>query len=89
MDKPRTIIWAVMVTTLLFTTLATPPSPWPQQFPALQSLKIDTDPENILSETESARVFHNNAKKEFSLHDMVVVGIVNEEHQNGVFNRVA
>ena len=86
LDKPRTIIWAVVVTTLLLTTLATLPSIWPQQFPALQSLKIDTDPENMLSETEPARVFHNHAKKEFSLYDMVVVGIVNEEHPNGVFN---
>lgn len=86
LDRPRTIIWAVVAFTLLLTMLATLPSLWPQQFPALQSLKVDTDPENMLSETEPARVFHNHAKKEFSLSDMVVVGIVNETHPNGVFN---
>ncbi|MCH9639461.1 MAG: RND transporter, partial [Betaproteobacteria bacterium] len=86
LDKPRTIIWAVLVSTLILTTMAALPSLWPQQFPALQSLKIDTDPENMLSESEPARVFHNQAKKEFSLYDIVVVGIVNEEHANGVFN---
>lgn len=86
LDKPRTIIWAVLVSTLLLTTIATLPSLWPLHFPTLHSLKIDTDPENMLSESEPARVFHNKAKKEFSLHDIVVVGIVNEEHPNGVFN---
>ena len=86
LDRPRTIISAVVVLTLLLVTLATLPSIWPQQFPVLQSLKIDTDPENMLSETEPARVFHNQAKKEFSLYDMVVVGIVNDKHPNGVFN---
>ncbi len=86
LDRPRTIIWTIMAVTLLLTMLATLPSLWPQQFSALQSLKVDTDPENMLSETEPARVFHNHAKKEFSLSDMVVVGIVNETHPNGVFN---
>ena len=86
LDRPRTIIWAVVGSTLLLMALATLPSLWPQQFPALQSIKIDTDPENMLSETEPARVFHNFAKKEFSLYDMVVVGIVNEDHPSGVFN---
>ena len=86
LDRPRTLIWAVVVSTLLLMTLAALPSFWPQQFSALQRLKIDTDPENMLSETEPARVFHNQAKKEFSLHDIIVVGVVNEEHLNGVFN---
>jgi predicted RND superfamily exporter protein len=86
LDRPRIIVWALVISTLLLITLATLPSFWPQQFPALQSLKIDTDPENMLSETEPIRIFHNQAKQEFSLHDIVVVGIVNEEHSNGVFN---
>lgn len=47
---------------------------------------IDTDPENMLSENEAVRVFHNLTKKEFSLHDVVVLGIVNEKHPDGVFN---
>ena len=86
LDRPRIIVWALVMSTLLLIMLATLPSLWPQQFPALQSLKIDTDPENMLSETEPIRIFHNQAKQEFSLHDIVVVGIVNEAHPNGVFN---
>ena len=47
---------------------------------------VDTDPENMLSEDEFVRVFHNQTKKEFTLHDVVVLGIVNEKDPDGVFN---
>ncbi|MFH1371820.1 MAG: MMPL family transporter [Planctomycetota bacterium] len=49
-------------------------------------IKVDTDPENMLSKDEAVRVFHNLAKEEFALHDIVVVGIVNNKNANGVFN---
>ncbi|MFC1762422.1 RND family transporter [Planctomycetota bacterium] len=49
-------------------------------------IKVDTDPENMLSEHEPVRVFHHATKEQFALHDMVVVGIVNEEDPNGVFS---
>ncbi len=53
------------------------------QFPRI---KIDTDPENMLSENEFVRVFHHNVKKEFAIHDFIVLGIVNKSNPNGVFN---
>jgi hypothetical protein len=43
---------------------------------------IDTDPENMLPVDEQVRVFHNNVKEVFGLHDILVVGIVRED---GVF----
>jgi len=49
-------------------------------------IRIDTDPENMLSETEPVRVFHTQTKKRFALSDIVVVGIVNSKDPNGVFN---
>jgi len=49
-------------------------------------IRVDTDPENMLSENETVRVFHNQTKERFSLSDIVVVGIVNEHNPNGVFN---
>ncbi len=49
-------------------------------------IRVDTDPENMLSEDEPVRLFHNQTKKEFTLSDIVVVGIVNEKDPNGVFN---
>jgi predicted RND superfamily exporter protein len=49
-------------------------------------INVDTDPENMLSKDEAVRIFHNQTKKQFSLNDMVVVGIVNDKDPNGVFN---
>jgi hypothetical protein len=53
---------------------------------AIPWIHIDTDPENMLSASDPARLFHNETKEEFSLHDMLVVGIVNESDPQGVFN---
>jgi hypothetical protein len=47
---------------------------------------IDTDPENMLSRDDPVRVFHDEMKEQFAVHDMIVVGAVNEEHEDGVFN---
>ncbi len=49
-------------------------------------IKVDTDPENMLSEKEAVRIFHNQTKEKFNLNDIVVVGIVNDKDANGVFN---
>jgi len=49
-------------------------------------IKVDTDPENMLSSDELVRVFHNQTKKSFALSDIVVVGVVNNKDPNGVFN---
>jgi predicted RND superfamily exporter protein len=49
-------------------------------------IRVDTDPENMLSADEPVRVFHNQTKKQFDLSDMIVLGVVNEDHPEGVFN---
>jgi predicted RND superfamily exporter protein len=54
----------------------------------ISMVQVDTDPENMLSEHEAVRVFHDQTKKEFTLYDVVVVGVVNEQHADGVFNPV-
>jgi predicted RND superfamily exporter protein len=48
--------------------------------------RIDTDPENMLDEDEVVRVFHDGMKAALNLHDIVVLGVVNESHPDGVFN---
>jgi predicted RND superfamily exporter protein len=53
---------------------------------AMPWIRIDTDPENMLSEDDPARLFHDQAKEEFALHDLIVVGVVNESDPQGVFN---
>ncbi len=47
---------------------------------------IDADPENMLPADQGARVFHNEVKRSFTLYDMIVVGVVNEQDPDGVFN---
>ncbi len=50
-------------------------------------MKIDTDPENMLSNKEYVRLKHDELKKKFNMYDMLVIGIVNDEHEEGVFNK--
>ncbi len=53
------------------------------QFP---KVAFDNDPENMLSPNEPIRIFHNQNKANYDLYDMVIVGIVNTNHADGVFN---
>jgi len=62
------------------------PSIWPEQFTALHSVKVDTDPENMLSADNPVRSFHRDSKAEFELYDQIVLGVVNETHPQGAFN---
>ncbi|WP_404398124.1 RND family transporter [Idiomarina loihiensis] len=50
----------------------------------IPSITIDTDPENMLPDDNPQRVFHNEVKETFAMHDMIVVGVVNE---NTVYNQ--
>ena len=70
-NHPKIISWLMTVFTICIITLATAPNFWPDQFAPLPEIKVDTDPENMLSADEPARVFHNQMKKEFSLSDIV------------------
>ena len=71
--RPRTVTAFMVVVSLALAAL-------------MVRVKVDTDPENMLSPTERVRVFHNQMKKEFDLHDYVVLGVVNEKDPDGVFN---
>ncbi len=73
MSHPR----AVFIGTLLITLLGTALIPL---------IEIDTDPENMLPADQEDRIRHNAIKDQFNLHDMIVVGVVNNVDNNGVFN---
>lgn len=62
--KPKLIYLALLLLTLVVGS----------QIPRIQ---IDTDPENMLDAEHPARVFHNETKHNFSMHDAIVVGAVN------------
>lgn len=85
-DKPKAFMWAASLVSLLAVALVVIPVLSPQTLPFLQPLQIDTDPENMLDADEPVRQLHNVLRDEFSLNDIVVVGVVNNEHPQGVFN---
>jgi predicted RND superfamily exporter protein len=53
------------------------------QFP---KVSFDNDPENMLAQDEYIRVFHNQVKAQYNLYDFVIIGIVNESDEDGIFN---
>ncbi len=73
LNRPRLTITLLVLTTLALAAM-------------LPRVTVDTNPENMLAADEPVRLFHDRVKEEFTLHDMVVLGIVNEEHPDGVFN---
>ncbi|HZW59762.1 MAG TPA: MMPL family transporter, partial [Woeseiaceae bacterium] len=71
--RPRTVYTIVVLLTLVLGAL-------------IARIRIDTDPENMLPASQPQRVFHNAVEDRFTLHDAIVVGIVNEDDPNGIFN---
>ena len=87
-QRPKLWFWLASLLSFALIAAVAIPSLAPASAPSfLSPLTIDTDPENMLAVDEPVRVFHNEKKAAFGLYDMVVVGVVNEAHENGVFNR--
>ena len=86
LKHPKWVTFLMIVATVLISVWAIVPSLYPEVFPHLAKIKIDTDPENMLSKQEPTRVFHNKMRRILNLHDIVVLGVVNEKDPNGVFN---
>lgn len=84
--RPRTVLAVMVLSTLGLAVAAALPSVWAPARSVLPEVTVDTDPENMLSEDEPVRVFHHDMKERFGLWDMVVVGVVDEEHPEGVFH---
>ncbi len=84
-SHPRLVISGTLLLTLAFLLAVALPTLFPDSIP-LSPVRVDTDPENMLSSEEPVRVFHNEMKAAFDLNEMVVVGIVNTVHPEGVFN---
>ena len=61
--RPKAFFWASGLLSLLMVVLVLLPSLWPASFGMLNPLRIDTDPENMLSQDEPVRVYHNAQKK--------------------------
>lgn len=68
--RRKWVYWGLLLLTLVFVA----------QLPKIQ---IDTDPENMLNANNPERLFHNQAKTTFAMHDTIVVGVVN---QHSIYN---
>ncbi len=86
LKRYRLITLLMVIVTTIFILLSALPSVFPERFPYLNPLRVDTDPQNMLPSDEPVRVLNDSMKKDLQLYDMVVVGIVNEKHPDGVFN---
>ncbi len=64
-DRPRWVFYLLLALCVLAAV----------QIP---SIKVDTDPENMLPHDQADRVYHDQVKERFSLYDMIVVGLVDE-----------
>lgn len=71
LNRPKTVIVAALLLTMLFSL-------------AFLKIKIDTDPENMLEPHQPDRVFYDQMKRDFGIHDLIVLGIVDDR---GIFRR--
>jgi predicted RND superfamily exporter protein len=86
MNRPKLLSGVIALVCAVLITLVALPSFAPQAFPMLAPVRVDTDPENMLSHDEPVRVFHQAMKAQFELYDIVVVGVANEAHPHRAFN---
>src|SRR3989338_5957234 len=63
LDRPRLVLLLPLAVSLVFAA-------------QLPRIRIDTDPENMLEAGQPERVFYRQVKREFGVHDLVVVGVV-------------
>jgi len=82
---PRAITASMVISALLLIAAVAIPTLLPGSLP-LPPVRVDTDPENMLSRTEPVRLYHDSMKKVFDLNEIIVVGVVNDSHPEGVFN---
>ncbi len=68
-DRPKLTIALSVFLTALFAF----------QFP---DITVDADPENMLEAEQSDRMFYDATKRDFGIHDLIVVGVVDEK---GIF----
>ncbi|WP_417908898.1 efflux RND transporter permease subunit [Candidatus Electronema sp. PJ] len=72
LGKPKAIIAALLIATLILGAF-------------LVQVHVDMRPDNLLATDEHVSAVHEQIKKEFGLHDVVVLGVVNKQHPDGVF----
>ncbi len=84
--SPKISIWIpviVMFVAITIVAISTLTGMWSS---VVSPLTIDTDPESMLVYDNPVRVTHREQKEKFAIYDLLVVGISNNTHTNGVYN---
>src|SRR3989338_4956838 len=63
LDRPRLVLLLTLAVSLVFAA-------------QLPRIRIDTDPENMLEAGQPERIFYRQVKRDFGVHDRMVVGLV-------------
>jgi len=84
--KPKVFMYLTLALTFIIIGLTVTPSVSKDMAKYLHPISVDVDPENMLDAEDPERIFNKNLKEKFSLYDLVIVGVVNKSHKNGVFN---
>lgn len=53
----------------------------------LPRIQTDTDPDHMLSPTSPVRLYDEQVDRWFDMQDMIVIGVVNDQTQNGVLDQ--
>lgn len=72
-NRPKTVLIVIAVITLFFAA-------------GLPQMTTDTDPEHMLRDDAPVRVYNDQVEAWFDLQEMIVIGIQNTEHPDGVLN---
>jgi len=83
---PKLTMWLAAFAAMFVMALVAVPSLSNTAAQYLNPLTIDADPENMLFYDDPVRIVNRERKKQFTLYDLVVVGVVNDSHAEGVFN---
>ena len=71
MNRPKSAVALFVIVTIFFLAM-------------VPKIKIDTDPENMLSPDEPVRLAHSEVKRDFALHDAIIVGVVDNSNENSI-----
>ncbi|MFB6286771.1 MAG: RND family transporter [Candidatus Bipolaricaulia bacterium] len=72
-NRPKTVLIVIAVITLLFAA-------------GLPQMTTDTDPEHMLRADAPVRVYNDQVEAWFDLQEMIVIGVANNQHEDGVLN---
>lgn len=86
LKSPKLFIWMPVIIMLVMLTLVAIPTLTGKLNNVLSPLMVDTDPESMLLYDNPVRVTHREQKKKFAIYDLMVVGVTNNSHPNGVYN---